>query len=78
MCDPFANFMKVSSIVLLMSQSDPGMSVRAAPSTQLSIKFIAPRCVDSRFVKYTSKQVKHLRKKMIHKSICFFCHNICL
>ena len=47
-----STFMKVSSIVLSMSQSDPDMSVRAAPSTPLSIKSIAPGCVNSRFVKY--------------------------
>ena len=47
-----STFMKVSSIVLSMLRSDPGMSVRAAPSTPLSIKSIAPGCVNSRFVKY--------------------------
>ena len=49
--DPFANFTKAFSIVQSMSQSDPGMNVRASPSTPLSIKFIAPGCVNSRFVK---------------------------
>ena len=51
--DPFTNFMKVSSIVLSMSQSGPGMSVRAAPSTPLSIKSIALGSVNFRFVKNT-------------------------
>ena len=73
----FANFMKVFSIVLSMSQSDPGMTVRAAPSTPLSIKSIAPGCVNSRFVKYTSNQVRFLRKKMINKSIWYFSHHVC-
>ena len=75
--DPFANFMKVSSIVLSISQSDSGMSVRAPPSKSLSIKSIAAACVNSRFVKYTSKQVSYLRKKMINKSIWYFGHNAC-
>ena len=60
--DPFANFMKISSLVLWMSQSNPGMSVRVAPSTPISIKHIAPGSADSRFVKYTSNQLRYLRK----------------
>ena len=57
--------MKVSSMVLSMSQRDPGVKVRAAPRTPLSIKLIAPGCVISRLVKYTSNQVRYLKKKNI-------------
>ena len=68
--------MKVFSMVLSMSQNDPAMSIRTAPSTPLPIKFIAPKCVNSRFVKYTSNQVRYLMKKNDEQVKLFFRHNV--
>ena len=58
--DDLANRMKVSSIVLSTALSAPGIIERATAIAPLVSRSLAPGCVFSKFVRWTSSQTRYL------------------
>ena len=66
-----AKRMNVSSIVLSTADSAPGIIERATAIAPFESRFMAPGCVFSRFVRWTSSQTRYLWiSGGIH--ICYF------
>ena len=59
--DDLAKRINISSIVLSTALSAPGIIERATAMAPLVSRSLAPGCVFSRFVRWTSSQVRYLR-----------------